>query len=126
MLNDARLVAFAATVNGARAREFYTDVLGLTLRSEDDFALAFDVAGMELRLQKVEQFTPQGFTVLGWQVSNVAAEVQRLRHRGLVTEQYDFLDQDADGIWQAPSGARVAWFKDPDGNLLSLAQYPDG
>ena len=124
ILARAKLVAFAATTNSARARDFYRGVLGLTLRSEDDFALSFDANGTELRLQKVERFTPQPFTTLGWQVSDVAAVVQGLVAHGVSMERYSWLEQDAQGVWSAPSGARVAWFKDPDGNLLSVAEYP--
>ena len=126
MLTDAKLTAFAATTDAARARNFYRDVLGLTLRSEDDFALSFDAGGVELRVQKVERFTPQPFTVLGWQVTDVAELVRRLVVHGLSMERYPWLEQDAQGIWSAPSGARIAWFTDPDGNLLSVAEYPTG
>jgi len=126
ILADARVVAFAASTGADRARAFYGGTLGLTLRTEDEFALSFDAGGTELRLQKVERFTPQPFTVLGWQVPDVGAVVTRLVTRGLTMERYPWFDQDAQGVWSAPSGARVAWFKDPDGNLLSVAQYPRG
>ena len=126
MTPDAKLVAFAATTDGARARTFYEDVLGLHVRSDDGFAISLDAGGVELRMQKVERFMPQPFTALGWQVSDVTAEVRRLHDRGVTTERYDGLEQDALGIWRAPSGARVAWFRDPDGNLLSVSQYPAG
>ena len=124
MLRDAKLVAFAATTDGARARVFYDTVLGLPVRSDDEFAIAFDVAGTELRLQKVERFTPQPFTTLGWQVADVREVLRALASRGVVPEHYPWLDQDSAGVWSAPSGAQVAWFKDPDGNLLSVAEYP--
>ena len=124
MLRDAKVVAFAAITDGARAAEFYGQVLGLSLRSDDAFALTFDAAGVEIRLQKLERFTPQPFTALGWQVSDVTDVVQRLARHGVSPERYPWLEQDAAGVWHAPSGARIAWFKDPDGNLLSVAQYP--
>jgi catechol 2,3-dioxygenase-like lactoylglutathione lyase family enzyme len=126
MLKDATLVAFAATTDGARAAEFYGGVLGLPVRSNDAFALSFDAGGVEIRLQKVERFVPQPFTTLGWQVSNVADVVQQLMLHGVSTERYSWLEQDAAGVWCAPSGARIAWFKDADGNILSVAQYPAG
>ncbi len=124
MLKDAKLVSFAATTDGARAAKFYGELLGLPIRSDDNFAIAFDAAGTELRLQKLEQFTPQPFTALGWQVADVADVLDHLARHGVSPERYPWLEQDARGVWQAPSGARVAWFKDPDGNLLSVAQYP--
>jgi catechol 2,3-dioxygenase-like lactoylglutathione lyase family enzyme len=126
MLRDAKLVAFAATTDGARAAEFYTDVLGLPVRSDDAFAIAFDAAGTELRLQKVERFTPQPFTTLGWQVGDVTDVLRVLTASAVSPERYPWLNQDAAGVWAAPSGARVAWFKDPDGNLLSVTEYPAG
>jgi catechol 2,3-dioxygenase-like lactoylglutathione lyase family enzyme len=126
MLRDARLVAFAATTDGDRAADFYGHVLGLSIRSNDAFAISFDANGVELRVQKVERFNAQPFTVLGWQVVDVADIVDRLARHGVLVERYPWLEQDAAGIWCAPSGARIAWFKDPDGNLLSVAQYPTG
>lgn len=125
MLDDAQLIGFGATTDAARAREFYTNVLGLRVRYEDDFAISLDSAGVELRLQKVERFTPQPFTTLGWRVANVAEVVAKLGRAGIALERYPWLEQDAAGVWRAPSGARVAWFRDPDGNLLSVAEYPD-
>ena len=124
MLATEKLVAFCATTDGRRAAAFYGSVLGLPIRSDDAFAIVFDANGVELRLQKVERLTPQPFTVLGWQVANIAQVLARLAAANVSVERYEWLDQDATGIWQAPSGARVAWFHDPDGNLLSVAQYP--
>ena len=124
MLANEKLVAFGATTNAERAAHFYGVVLGLTRRSEDAFALVFEANGVELRLQKIEALTPQPFTVLGWQVRDVNAVLDALTQRGVRAERYPVLDQDARGVWSAPSGARVAWFKDPDGNLVSVAQYP--
>jgi predicted enzyme related to lactoylglutathione lyase len=126
VLKREKLVAFGATTDGARAIEFYAGTLGLPKRSDDAFAVVFDVRGVELRLQKVERFTPQPFTSLGWQVKDVAGVIDRLVAAGVQPERYEWMEQDSRGIWSAPSGARVAWFKDPDGNLLSVAQYPAG
>ena len=124
MLANEKLVAFGATTNAERAAQFYGEVLGLSRRSEDAFALVFEANGVELRLQKLESLEPRGFTVLGWQVRDVNAVLDALARRGVRVERYPALVQDARGIWSAPSGARVAWFKDPDGNLLSVAEYP--
>ena len=126
MIRSAKLVAFAATTDASRAAAFYTTVLGLKFRYEDDFALSLDSDGVELRLQKVERFAPQPFTTLGWQVATITDVVERLLQHGVVPERYQWLDQDEMGVWQAPSGARVVWFRDPDGNLLSVAQYAPG
>lgn len=126
MLGRERLVAFGATTDAARAARFYGDVLGLRVRGEDDFALVLEANATELRLQKVSHFTPQAFTVLGWQVHDLDGTVTTLARRGVALERYDGLGQDERGVWRAPSGARIAWFRDPDGNLLSLAEYPAG
>jgi len=125
VLSNAKLVAFAATTNGDRAATFYRDVLGLTVNTNDEFALSLAAGDVELRVQKVAEFRPQSFTSLGWQVADIASVVAQLGARGVVFERYPWLEQDAAGIWRAPSGAQVAWFRDPDGNLLSIAQYPD-
>jgi catechol 2,3-dioxygenase-like lactoylglutathione lyase family enzyme len=126
VLRDATLVAFGAITDSARAREFYVGTLGLTVHYEDDFALVLDAHGVELRLQKVGTLTPAGFTSLGWQVRDVDAVVTALEAQGVSMERFPWFTQDAHGVWQAPSGARIAWFKDPDANLLSVAQYADG
>jgi catechol 2,3-dioxygenase-like lactoylglutathione lyase family enzyme len=126
MLDTAKLVAFGATAHPRDAARFYRDTLGLRLRSEDAFALVFDANGMELRLQKVASLTAQPFTMLGWQVPDLDALLDTLGGRGVRCERFAGLEQDARGIWQAPSGARIVWFKDPDGNVLSAAQYPAG
>lgn len=124
MLAREKFVAFGATTDGARAAAFFGGVLGLPIRSDDTFAIVFDANGVELRLQKVERFTPQPFTALGWQVADIHRVLERLAAHDVRTERYAWLEQDDAGVWLAPSGACVAWFKDPDGNLLSVAQYP--
>ena len=123
MLNKSNLISFLATRNPNRAREFYERDLGLTLVSDDQFALVFEANGTMLRIQKVEQFKPQEHTVLGWEVTNIKAEVDQLTRRGVKFARYEGLEQDERAIWTTPSGAQVAWFKDPDGNVLSLTQF---
>jgi catechol 2,3-dioxygenase-like lactoylglutathione lyase family enzyme len=122
MLEASSPITFLATASPSNARSFYVDTLGLTLLSEDDFSLVFDLRGIQLRIQKVHELLPHPFTALGWQVPNAAHTVAALRARGVNFERYPFLSQDAHDIWDAPGGARIAWFKDPDGNLLSLTE----
>lgn len=122
MLGNATITAFLATTDAPRAKGFYETVLGFRVKSDDEFALAFDCDGIELRIQKVKEFRPHPFTALGWRVSNVRTAMAALVKSGVTFERYDFLDQDDLGVWRAPSGARVAWFRDPDGNLLSLTE----
>ncbi|MEP6507420.1 MAG: VOC family protein [Gemmatimonadales bacterium] len=119
-------MAFGATGNAKQATAFYSGILGLSIRSDDAFAIVFDANGVELRIQKLERFTPQPFTTLGWQVANIDQVLARLAASNITPERYEWLEQDAAEIWKAPSGARIAWFKDPDGNLLSVAEYADG
>jgi catechol 2,3-dioxygenase-like lactoylglutathione lyase family enzyme len=118
MLETARVVAFSATAQPDAARAFYRDALGLRLVHEDNFALVFD----GIRVAKVHQVTPPPYTVLGWHVADIAAEIRDLATRGVRMERFGFFEQDELGIWKAPGGAQVAWFKDPDGNTLSLTQ----
>ncbi len=122
MLESARLTAFVATANPRRSQAFYESTLGLRLLEDDRFALLFDSNGTPLRIQKVEKVEPPPFTGLGWQVPNIREAVAGLSKRGVAFERFSFLQQDDVGVWVAPGGTRVAWFKDPDGNLLSLAE----
>src|SRR5215469_1475553 len=120
---NSKLIGFVATQNPARARAFYGEILGLKLVSEDPFALVFNINGTMLRVQKVQQVVPAKYTALGWEVSDILAEVNELTKRGVRFERYEGLTQDELGVWTTPSGANVAWFKDPDGNILSLSQF---
>ena len=121
-LSQADLVAFIATRDAARARAFYESTLGLRVLADTPFALVIDARGTTIRIQKVETFAPQPFTALGWRVLDIAATVDELRGRGVAFERYESLPQDEAGIWTTPDGSRVAWFKDPDGNTLSVTQ----
>ena len=120
MLANQKLKAFVPTVDTKKARHFYKDVLGLTLLSQDNYALEFDANGTLLRVTAVRELQPHPFTVLGWKVVDISSVIINLNDKGIVFERYDFLQQDALGIWEAPGGTKVAWFKDPDGNILSL------
>ncbi|MEJ0012844.1 MAG: VOC family protein [Bauldia sp.] len=123
-LGAAPLIAFLATADAARSRAFYADTLGLRLVDDSPFALEFDVGGVMLRIQKVETLTPHPFTALGWQVGDIGAQITELAREGVVFERFAGLEQDGAGVWTSPSGARIAWFRDPDGNLLSLTEFP--
>jgi catechol 2,3-dioxygenase-like lactoylglutathione lyase family enzyme len=123
MLTQAPIIAFVATAKPDQARQFYRDVLGLRLTGEDQFALVFDAGGTMLRVAIVEQLQPASYTVLGWITEDIHASVADLQSRGVVFERFGFMQQDADGVWTAPGGAQIAWFKDPDGNTLSLTQF---
>ena len=122
MLGNATLTAFVATTDAARSKSFYGGTLGLPLLSEDQFALVFDCGGIQLRIQVLKELRPQSFTVLGWHVADVRQTASALAMRGVTLERYPYLQQDELGVWQAPSRAKVAWFKDPDGNLLSVTE----
>ena len=125
MLGSADLIAFVPTRHPARARAFYEDTLGLRFVSQDDFAVEFNANRVTLRIvdvSRVEGHRPYPFTVLGWLVADVASTVAELESRGVTFERFPGLSQDRLGIWDSPSGARVAWFKDPDGNVLSVTQ----
>ncbi len=122
MLNTSKLVAFVATTSPERAKEFYDGKLGLELVSEDQFAVVFNANGTTLRVAIVRDLKPAPFTVLGWEVPDIEASVRELMAAGIALEHYGFPGQDTTGIWRSPSGAKVAWFKDPDGNMLSVSQ----
>jgi catechol 2,3-dioxygenase-like lactoylglutathione lyase family enzyme len=122
MLGSQKLMAFVATIDSPRAKSFYKDVLGLRLVADEEWAVVFDANGTMLRIQKVREMTPAPYTALGWEVPDIDRAVSTLREKKVSFERYTFLQQDEAGVWAAPGGAKVAWFKDPDGNLLSLTQ----
>lgn len=124
-LGECDIIGFITIVDVERAKEFYRDTLGLRLVSEEPpFALVFDANGIMLRLGMAKQLPPAHGTVLGWRVPDIAAAVNDLKQGGVIFERFDGLMQDELGIWASPSGARVAWFKDPDGNILSITEFP--
>ncbi len=122
-MDKSKIISFVATQNPASALKFYAITLGLKLVSDDPFAIVFDVNGTMLRVQKVQELLPARHTVLGWEVADIYARNKELTKRGVRFERYDGLPQDESGVWTTPSGSKVAWFKDPDGNMLSLTQF---
>lgn len=124
MLAMEKIIGFVPITDAARAKSFYAEMLGLKFVSEDSFAVVFDASGNMLRLTLMKEVKPQAFTILGWQVSDIVATVTRLQEAGVAFERYGgFMQQDELGIWSAPGGAKVAWFKDPDGNTLGVSQF---
>ena len=120
-------IAFIPTRDPASAREFYEGKLSLRLQSDDGFALIFRVGtapGFMLRVVNTPEFQPVPYTIFGWQVPDIVACVKELGASGIEPLRYGFFEQDELGIWSSPSGAKVAWFKDPDGNTLSVSQHP--
>jgi catechol 2,3-dioxygenase-like lactoylglutathione lyase family enzyme len=122
MLESYNLIAFLAVKNADTAREFYRDKLGLRLVSEDRFALVFDANGTMLRVVPVGEIPQVRWTVLGWEVPDIDSAAAALESGGVKLERYEWV-KDERGIWTAPSGDKVAWFKDPDGNTLSISQH---
>ena len=124
-LGNYSVIGFVTIVNVARAKHFYQDTLGLRLVTEEPpFALVFDANGIMLRLGMATELPPTNGTVLGWQVPDIVAVAEDLQQAGVCFEHYQQMEQDELGIWTSPTGAKVAWFKDPDGNILSLSEHP--
>ena len=124
MLGSVDIIAFVPTTDAARARAFYESVLGLRFVKDDGFAMVLDANGIMIRVAKVgKDFVPAKFTILGWQVSDIENVVRGLQAKGVQFEIFGFFKQDELGIWTAPTGDKVAWFKDPDGNVLSVSQH---
>jgi catechol 2,3-dioxygenase-like lactoylglutathione lyase family enzyme len=124
VLGDADLVAFVASRDLAASHRFYGGVLGFRLLETSDFANAYDANGTQLRVALVEKPAQAPYTVLGWRVSDIGATIEALREAGLVFKRYERMTQDEQNVWVAPGGSRIAWFADPDGNILSLQQPP--
>ena len=125
-LNKFDIVGFVPIVDTARAKEFYGETLGLQLMSEEPpFALVFNANGIMLRLVMMKEIRTRVGTTLGWRVTGIPSVVRALSSAGVSFERYPGMSQDELGIWTAPTGAKVAWFKDPDGNLLSISEHPE-
>jgi len=122
MLGSIDIVAFVPTKDAEKARAFYEGLLGLRFVKDDGFALVLDANGIMVRVARA-QFTPAPFTILGWQVPDIGKIAAGLKEKGVQFERFGFLEQDELGIWTAPTGDKVAWFKDPDGNVLSVSQH---
>jgi len=124
MLAQAELLAFVPTVDAERARSFYVDTLELTFLSNDPFAITVRSGNTDIRISRMDAFNPSPYSILGWKVADIEVTAKQFAAAGIVFERYPFLEQDAHGIWNAPDRtARVAWFKDPDGNVLSISQH---
>jgi catechol 2,3-dioxygenase-like lactoylglutathione lyase family enzyme len=123
MLSSGKLVAFLFTTDYDRARDFFVNKLGCQFVSHDQFALVVTLAGSTIRITKIPDFTPAKGTVLGWEVKNIEAIVDWLTKQGVTLEKYPFVQDQERGIWTTPDGTKVAWFKDPDGNVLSVSEH---
>ncbi len=122
-LADLQPIGFIPTANAEAARAFYEGKLGLEFVSDDNFALVFNSGGIMLRIIRVGEFTPAPFGIFGWEAPDLGAAVDTLVAKGITFERYGYFEQDARGIWTAPNGNQVAWFKDPDGNTLSVSNH---
>ncbi|WP_263366569.1 VOC family protein [Edaphobacter bradus] len=123
MLSTCDVMGFIPTTDRTRARGFYLGTLKLNFESDDGFALVVNANGTSIRIVAMEKFTPAPYTILGWKVPDIARAVTELSTAGVSFLRYSFLQQDASGVWSAPGGAKVAWFHDPDGNVLSISQF---
>jgi catechol 2,3-dioxygenase-like lactoylglutathione lyase family enzyme len=123
MLASSKLQTIVLSSRLAEAEKFYGDVLGLKLKGKSHGALVYDVGGADLRVSPVPSTQPSPHTVLGFAVADLSAVMNTLSMRGVEWERFAHFPQDAAGVFVAPDGAKVAWFRDQDGNLLSLVQY---
>lgn len=123
MLASGRLIGFVPTTDSKRARDFYEGKLGFQFVSDDQFALVMQAGENMIRIAKAKDFTPAQYTAMGWEVTDVEAMVKWLNGRGVKFEKYSLVEDRELGIWTTPNGDKVAWFKEPDGNVLSLSQH---
>ncbi|HTQ97931.1 MAG TPA: VOC family protein [Candidatus Acidoferrum sp.] len=123
MLASEKIIGFLVTRDYDRAREFFEKKLGITYVSLDAYALVMRAGETMIRITKNPGFQPAQGTVLGWEVRDIEKTVAWLKGQGIAMEKYPFVEDKESGIWNAPGGDRVAWFKDPDGNVLSVSQH---
>ena len=122
-LDSSQLIGFVATAKPEDARRFYGQTLGLPLIEDGPYALVFSANGTMVRVQKVQRVSAVPYTALGWAVADIGDVMAQLARRGVAFERYEGIGQDERGVWRSPAGAAVAWFKDPDGNILSLTEF---
>ena len=123
MLSSSKLIGFVPTKDSQKARAFYEGKLGFQFVSDDQFALVMRAGETNIRIAKAQDFSPAPYTVMGWEVLDIEAIVRWLTQRGVAFEKYPFVQDHELGIWTAPGGDKVAWFKDADGNVLSVSQH---
>lgn len=118
-----RIIAFLTTAKPEACIAFYGDALGFQFVKDDGFALVFDAFGTMIRIVKATAVHPAQGTVLGWQVSDIDETVAQLTENGVVFEQFPGFAHAPNGVFMFPAGDKVAWFKDPDGNMLSVSEH---
>ena len=123
MLRNAATIGFIPTTNAEEAQRFFAEILGLEFIVDAQFALVFRAGGGMLRVVRLDEFTPASYTLFGWEVEDIAAKARELAERGVEIARYSFVEQDADGVWTSPGGDKILWFKDRDGNTLSLSEH---
>lgn len=123
MLGSADAIAFVPSTDLERSRAFYVDLLGLPLVEMSPYACVLRAGPTMLRVTRVEALTPQPFTVFGWAVDDLDGTLLALSLAGVAPLRYAGVDQSPDGVWTTPGGDRIAWFPDPDGNVLSLTRF---
>jgi catechol 2,3-dioxygenase-like lactoylglutathione lyase family enzyme len=126
MLQSSDIIAFVSATDLDRGRAFYERTLGLRVIEQNAYACVLDANGTMLRLTAVPRVAAPGYTVLGWNVTDIGSSVDALAARGVAFSRYDGMEQDEQGIWTTPGGDKIAWFQDPDGNVLSLTQFAAG
>ncbi|HVG68664.1 MAG TPA: rhodanese-like domain-containing protein [Gaiellales bacterium] len=124
ILGACELIAFVATTDAERSRGFYEETLALPLVEQTPYAIVFDAGGTQLRVTTAREVVAAPYTVLGWRVPDIGAAVEELMCRGVEFARFEGMEQDSLGVWAAPGGVRVAWFRDPDGNVLAVSQHP--
>jgi catechol 2,3-dioxygenase-like lactoylglutathione lyase family enzyme len=122
MTGSSSIIAFIPTRDADRAKAFYEGILGLHFVRDDHFALVFKANGITIRIVKMDEFVPAAYTILGWEVADAPEAAKELCAKGITFERYPGMEQDDLGIWISPNGSKVVWFKDPDGNVLSISQ----
>jgi catechol 2,3-dioxygenase-like lactoylglutathione lyase family enzyme len=123
MLADSQLQTIVWTSRIPEAEKFYSEVLGLPLKARSHGALVYSVGGSDLRVSPVPATQPSAHTVVGFAIADIRTAVDTLAARGIILERFAAFPHDPQGVLTTPDGAQVAWFRDPDGNLLSIVQY---
>ena len=123
MLGDKDAAANIAVKNLERARKFYEDTLGLTqIGSEGQEVIIFKSGNSVINVYKSQYAGTNKATAVTWVVGqDVEGYVQQLKAKGIAFEHYDMPGVTRNGDVHVADDMKVAWFKDPDGNILNIA-----
>ena len=122
MLRNAPIRAYIPASDVSRARKFYEDVVGLKPREEYAGGVIYECGGTEVFLYLTPNAGTSKASQAYWEVDDVESEVADLKARGVKFEEYEMPGVTMKNSIATGGGAKTAWFKDTEGNILAVSQ----